>query len=226
MQIGFIAFTAGVHDNPTSAVQQVINIFSFCAVSFDTLGALSALTTAQSLLQVYFKSDQCMQYKSHVEGCMQKLLSDLEQALGPDGVPGPMGLEKDIEQKLKNLRNDVEKSFVQFGRLNHILENHAVGSNEALLIIILGVICFFVSLITFIIDNQPKAVWVPTIVAVAIATFIVLRNENRSQTGRWNSLVLGFRKWFEWMDIRRGGVGKHVETRDGALTEMPDEGAV
>jgi hypothetical protein len=224
VQIGFIAFTAGVHDNPTSTVQRVIDIFSFCAVSFDALGALSALTTAQSLLQVYFKSDQCMQYKSHIEGRMHKVLSDLEQALGVgvEGEPSPtIGLHKEIEEKLNNVKKDVEKNFVQVGRLNHILENHAVGSNEALLIIILGVICFFVSLITFIINNQPKAVWVPTIVAVAITTSIVLRNENRSQMGRWNSMVSGFRKWFGWMNIWRSGGGKHAETRDDA--EMLDD---
>jgi hypothetical protein len=205
VQIGFIAFTAGVNAYPSSTIQRVIDIFSFCAVSFDALGALSALTTAQTLLKVYSQADQFMQDKSYVEERMYESLFHLQTPRAPEGGRGieqtmrvgeaSRTTETDIET-IRTLAGAVHAAVARLGVLDHDLKNHAIENNAALLIIIFGVICFFVSLIAFIINSQPKVVWVPTVVVVAGTTTIVLINENKGQTGRWTALISRCRTLF------------------------------
>ena len=378
-QIGFIAFTAGVHTNPSSTVQRIIDIFSFCAVSLDALGALSALTTAQTLLRCHSTMDQFLQDKFYLEERMYKSLRRLQkyaaggiegaetQGLDAGGtetemkkggivvngdvtnltiggvgalggiwgsrvhaeggniwiqhaegqetdsihvqrskgksthvqqggvretdarergkdtpVQGPGTGETSVREKekgtpvqgeeteergmgktvqeggiwetqrqergtesikpqegeagrrlvpvtefseprgtmeppaqggneetqveewgidnqdisdIRNLITQVNCASIELGVLDHDAKKHCAYNNTALLIIILGVVCFFVALIGFIINSQPTVVWLPTLVVVSVALFIVLRNENRHYTGRWAAISSGWREF-------------------------------
>ena len=112
------------------------------------------------------------------------------EALQLEGYIG----DQDISD-IRNLITQVSHASIELGVLDHDVKKHCAYNNTALLIIILGVICFFVALIGFIINSQPTVVWLPTLVVVSIAIFIVLRNENRHHTGRWGAVSSWWRKF-------------------------------
>jgi hypothetical protein len=202
VQMGFISLTtSGSNLNPSSTIQRVIHIFSFCAISCDILGVLSALTTAQNLLQIYSAMDQFLQIKADVEGRMYQPLHDLQASghAGAETAGEGRGSKKDIE----NLIIEVHNITQDLGVLDHEMERHANDNASALLIIFLGVICFFVSLITFIINSQPKVVWISTVVMVAAVIGIVLSNGNFKfrHSRRWDAIKLWARGFF--VSVRR-----------------------
>ena len=180
--------TSGMNLNPSSTIQEVIHIFSFCAISFDVLGVLSALTTAQNLLQIYSVMDQFIQLKADVERRMYQQLHDLQASGNAGGETAGEG-----KQGIKNLIIETNNLIRDLGVLDHEMETHANDNASALLTIFLGVICFFVSLITFIINSQPKTVWISTVVAVAVVIVIVLRNGNFHHSRRWDVIKLWIR---------------------------------
>ena len=195
--MGFISLTtSGMNLNPSSTVQRVIHIFSFCAISFDILGVLSALTTAQNLLQIYSAIDQFLQVKADVEGRMYQPLHDLQASGRAGGETAGEG--RDSKRDIENLIIEVDNITLELGVLDQEMKRHANDNASALLIIFLGVICFFVSLITFIIHTQPKAVWIPTVVVVAVVIGIVLTNGNFKfhHTRRWDAIKLRVKGFF------------------------------
>jgi hypothetical protein len=206
--MGFISLTtSGTNLSPSSTVQKVIHIFSFCAISFDILGVLSALTTAQNLLQIYSAMDQFLQVKTDVEGRMYQPLLDLQASGHAGGEAAGAGAGLDSKRAIENLIIETLNITHDLGTLDHEMERHANDNASALLIIFLGVICFFVALVTFIISSQPETVWIPTVVVVAVVIGIVLRNGNFHRTRRWDAIKLWGRGVFvsilRWINCKQ-----------------------
>ncbi|KAK7455893.1 hypothetical protein VKT23_010931 [Stygiomarasmius scandens] len=106
------------------------------------------------------------------------------------------------KEAIESLAQRINAACDNLLRQNHIVEYHSAGDLGALLVIIFGVMCFFVSLLTFIIDTQPLMVWIPTIVAVAFVTSILMRNEWRNHPRVVKLWIRRFgRKALEWSGL-------------------------
>ena len=189
--MGFISFTAGQRvtrqDNPDGA-RRAIDFFSYCAISFDALGALFALVTARSLLKVANDANDIIQEKYHVDEAMGIVIENLQEFF--------IGV-RPVEAKLKDLAKETvpalitksENVFKRLRRLSHIADHHLGSNYEVLSIITCGMVFFFVSLIGFMINSQPLVVWLPTVIVVALTTSLLVWKEGNHHPGKFSAII-------------------------------------
>ncbi|KAJ7793643.1 hypothetical protein B0H13DRAFT_2393622 [Mycena leptocephala] len=151
-------------------IRALINFFAYLALSFDALGALFALLTARSLVQVSGDAQDLMEDKYSLDGL---ILGQVEQ-LGP--------LDKNMFEALSAKLKSLD---LRVARQEHILVDHAGGGHGVISFILLGMICFFVALILQIIQSQPVKFWIPFVVLVFTMACMITRTEKRHHTGLW-----------------------------------------
>ncbi|KAF5328506.1 hypothetical protein D9758_017321 [Tetrapyrgos nigripes] len=163
VQIGFMQFS---FTEDFTITRRVVDIFSACAIYFDVLGALFALTIAHSHLKISASTNEMLEEKDNIDGLLRHTLDSMKNIIGRIG-----------------------KAVSNLDRQNRIVKEHSVGDLGALLVIISGVICFFVSPILYVIDTQPVLVWLPTLLAVILVAGYLMRNERKNHPGEMKSLA-------------------------------------
>ncbi|KAK7471257.1 hypothetical protein VKT23_002665 [Stygiomarasmius scandens] len=191
VQIGFIQVTSQLDsDNLT---QRVINIFSSSAICFDILGAIFALTVAHSRHEISHGANHILLEKVKINRTLGDVMVQIQKDYGPEEWDKRLiGLESMIEK----LAEQVKETHRDLMRQDHILEKHSTGYTDVFLVIILGVLCFFVSLLGYLVHTQPQTVWIPTMIVVAVSTGQLMKNE-------WQNHPAKIRTWFKLLHYHR-----------------------
>lgn len=187
MQIGFFPIISnpdcGAVPQPDGCgnhaifIRAVINFFSYLALSFDALGALFALLTARSLLQVSSDAQDLMDDKYNLDGFILGQLDHLDSPMFP------------------TLQKQSDSLYERVGRQDHIVQKHTGGAHGVIAFILLGMICFLVGLLLQVIQSQPLKFWIPFLILVATMGFILAGSEGRHHTGLRSRALAVWKNW-------------------------------
>ncbi|KZS96214.1 hypothetical protein SISNIDRAFT_450846 [Sistotremastrum niveocremeum HHB9708] len=184
VQAQLISFTW--QSNSTS-LEKAINIFSFVGLAFDIIGTATGLISALTLqpdtariheavlnadesyatwklitdeLQVLDIEDQAFQGRSIPQNIFQEVTAKRRERFQ----------RRQILDARKNTWDEGEKVRVEeLEDLRRVVVVGSVKGLPPLVMMSLGIICFFVALISFLIATQPPAVWITTVAVIAIS---------------------------------------------------------
>lgn len=144
----------------------LVIFFSYLGLAFATLGALSALLTARTLLEV----------SSHAQDLMDQKYSLDEMILGQRGVDaGPRRTQ--VFDTCRRTGNDL---FEEVDRHRHVRKHHASGQFGVISFILLGAIFFFSALIFWVVHTQSRRLWIPFTLIVGLMVVTLVGNEIRT----------------------------------------------
>ncbi|KAK7471254.1 hypothetical protein VKT23_002662 [Stygiomarasmius scandens] len=188
VQIGFIQVTSQLDSE--NLTQKVIDIFSSSAICFDILGAIFALTVAHSRHKISHEANHILLEKVKINRTLGDVIVQIQKDYGPEEWDKRLiGLESMIEK----LAEQVKDTHRDLMRQDHIMEKHSTGYTDVFLVIILGVLCFFVSLLGYLVHTRPQTVWIPTMI---VSTGQLMKNE-------WQNHPAKIRTWFKLLYYHR-----------------------
>ncbi|KAF7365664.1 hypothetical protein MVEN_00440000 [Mycena venus] len=160
---------------PHSALLLMIVIFStYISLSFEIIGALSSLLTAKRLVDL----------NSHARGLMETK-STLEKLI-----------VKQMRTEASNSRTkELMACRTNMGALFEAIESHvhdrkhsSSGLQGVILMILLGMVCFFAALILELVISQPKGLWITFILCLALMGLVLVWIEKRAHPRLWRAL--------------------------------------
>lgn len=168
MQISFIAYAASIFptSKANSNVQETANVFSFCALLFDVLGALFALITSGTLL---LRASEAKKFTT----TNQKLHDHILQALTAFTDP------QEAQSTFNPLHQNSQSYHRKAQTLAHLIDDHSQTYFDVLLVIITGVAFFFASFFLFLVSTQSFQVWLSTIVVTGVTIVMLLYMQTR-----------------------------------------------
>lgn len=188
VQAQLIAFT---YQNNSTRIQRATNAISFLGLSFDVIGTaiglLSALTMQpdqQRLNQALFASSEA--YAEWVAIARELAELELQEKLG-SGRSVPLHL---MQERMAQQRQYLERTVVLNERKKNWIKQDEARTEELedlsralvvgnikglapLALMALGIICFFVGLLCFVIDTQPPVVWGTTLGSVILGASVI-----------------------------------------------------
>lgn len=183
-----ISFT--YQDNSTS-LQRTVNTVSFLGLSFDVVGTavglFSALTMApdqQRLNQELFASSEA--YAEWVVIARELAELEMQEEMNSGrSIPSHFMQERMAQQRHYLQRTAIlrerKKTWIKQDErrtleLEDVRRALVVGNIKGLaplVLMALGIFCFFIALLCFVIDTQPAVVWGPTLAAVLLGASVL-----------------------------------------------------
>ena len=179
VQITFIAYSATVALNGT--IGQVVNFFSYCAMSFDAFGAISSLFTSGSLLSTTSQA-KALASQALDDETRYQLVAFIKLCNHRDASK-KLQLNKNMRMCFKKFSGDCDLKYEEAKRLAFVIDHHLRKVFEAIWVIIAGVVFFFISFITFIIGTQPEDIFVSSIAVVGVTAIVLLYRQARRHPG-------------------------------------------
>lgn len=183
-----ISFT---YQNNSTPAQRAVNALSFLGLSFDVIGTavglFSALTMQpdqQRLSQALYESSEA--YAEWV--AISRELAELEQhdkMNSGRSIPQHM-----MQQRMAEQRHFLQRSAILRERQKKWIQEDEVRTEELeelkraliignikglapLVLMALGIVCFFIALLCFLIDTQPPVVWGTTLGAILVGASVL-----------------------------------------------------
>jgi len=166
-----------------SSLQQAVNAMSFLGLSFDIIGTAMGLISALTMQPDQQRLNQAVFEATAAHAEWRTFTRELEQIAYLDKGTGRSIPQNMMEETMRKQRDRSERRhLLEICRTKWIAEDEGrcaeiedirrvvvVGNVKGiapLFLMALGIVSFFVSLLGFVIDTQPRVVWITTVVAV------------------------------------------------------------
>jgi hypothetical protein len=160
---------------PHSALLLRIIIFStYISLSFEIIGALSSLLTAKRLVDLSNRARGLMETKSTLEKLIAKQMR-------PEA-------SNSRTKELMACRTNMGALFEAIESHVHDKKHSSSGLRSVILLILLGMVCFFAALIFEVVMSQPKGLWITFIWCLALMGIVLVWIEKRAHPRLWRAL--------------------------------------
>ncbi|KAJ7933016.1 armadillo-type protein [Mycena leptocephala] len=160
---------------PHSALLLKIIIFStYISLSFEIIGALSSLLTAKRLVDLSTRARGLMETKSTLEKLIAKQMR-------PEA-------SNSRTKELMACRTNMGALFEAIESHVHDKKHSSSGLQSVILLILLGMVCFFAALIFEVVMSQPKELWIAFILCLALMGLVLVWIEKRAHPRLWRAL--------------------------------------
>ncbi|KAJ7205168.1 armadillo-type protein [Mycena pura] len=161
-------------DPHSRLLRNLIILFSYVALSFDTLGALFSLFTARKLLSV----------SSHAQDLLGKKATLEKKILRKKGFKSG----SDLFQPIHAFATETETLLEQVHRHQHVMEQHTGGLRSVISFILAGMLFFFAALVIQMVISQPFELWIVFILAMTTMASVLGWSGKRTFPGVWVSV--------------------------------------
>jgi len=188
VQAQLISFTYQNNDTPLG---KAANIFSFIGLSFDILGTATGLISAMTLQpdnariqEAALQAEQSLSAWKELAGELQSINVE-DRAFQGRSMTKEMFSEIQQKQQARRRRKTILDSQMKAWeaeeekrskQLDELRVNVVVGNVKGfapLMMMTLGILCFFVGMLCFVISSQPRSVWISTLVGVVISAMVL-----------------------------------------------------
>jgi hypothetical protein len=230
VQAQLISFTYESNETP---LQQGVNAVSFIGLAFDVIGTATGLISALTLSPSSARIHDAVMRAEESLAIWRELTEELtninleERTFSGRSIPREFFQEHMAKQRERVQRKSVldarmktweveEESRVKhLDDLRALMKAGKIKGWAPLMMMAIGIICFFLGLLGFVVDSQPRTVWVPTVCVVLVSVLALPLDAMNLQLERYNPRKI-FGKWVIGMAKER------AKRKSKAFQEEPD----